>query len=112
MRSLHSVVLDIGAVEGVQGKALLLVVKYKATVYTMIVGRDGLLTIAGKRDGVYGYETVQRESAMYERLVSHAITRGICRGIDRAETLESDVAVMIDLGELPERYCRNGHGRG
>lgn len=92
---------DIGAVEGVRKKALFLVVHGQSCTYTLSLGVRGEMLLSRKVDNLYGFEHIAPTHSMYERVVGHVLRRAICRGIDDAETHETDVAVLIDLGSLP-----------
>lgn len=98
--------VDIGAVDGVKQKALFLIVRRKMHSYTIAVGRGGAVSMMRKVEGVYGFDRVLPDTITFERVLHYAFRRAICRGIDKAEIVETDVAVMIDLGELPETYNR------
>lgn len=93
--------VDIGAVDNVRRKALFLVVHRENTTYTVSLGVKGELLVTRRNPSIYGYERVAPENEMFSRVVAYALRRAICRGIDIAETHETDVAVLIDLGELP-----------
>ena len=99
---MNDVTVDIGALDNVRRKALFLFVHCKGSMYTVSLGVNGGLLVTRKASNVYGFDRIGPEHSVFGRIVAYALRRAICRGIDVAETHETDVAVLIDLGELPE----------
>ena len=99
--------IDIGAVQGAKRKTLILQVRRKEACYKLVVeatpvNRDQAITLyRGVRRDSQETHFARENFGSYPDIIGYVLMRAICRGIEESELIETEKAVLIDLGEMP-----------